>query len=220
MKGLSPRAQRLMVALAQDEGRKLGSDQLLPEHVLLALLKSGDGLGYLALQMMHINVLTLQLALEQSVPARTPITDFSDLPPSRRLRTMLDVAAVESRALHADYIGTEHLLLAAIREEQSLTWRYFDKADISIDQARTAVADIEKKVPSSAKTEGMKAAADAGFQNLIPAANQVPQLSDGTAPAPQKKKDQNTILGQFARDLTAVAREGSSDPVVGREKEI
>ena len=220
MKGLSPRAQRLMVALAQDEARKLGSEQLLPEHVLLAMLKSGDGLGYLALQMMHVNVLTLQLALEQSLPARTPITDFSDLPPSRRLRTMLDVAAVESRALHADYIGTEHLLLAAIREEQSLTWRYFDKADISIDQARTAVADIEKKVPSSAKTEGMKAAADAVFQNLIPAANQVPQLSDGTAPAPQKKKDQNTILGQFARDLTAVAREGSSDPVVGREKEI
>src|SRR5574344_1946130 len=136
MKGLSPRAQRLMVALAQDEGRKLGSDQLLPEHVLLALLKSGDGLGYLSLQMMHINVLTLQLALEQSVPVRTPVSDFSDLPPSHRLRTMLDVAAVESRALHTEYIGTEHLLLAAIREEQSITWRFFQKAEITIDQVR------------------------------------------------------------------------------------
>src|SRR5574344_1571792 len=219
MKGLSPRAQRLMVALAQDEGRKLGSDQLLPEHVLLALLKSGDGLGYLALQMMHVNVLTLQLALEQSVPARTPITDFSDLPPSRRLRTMLDVAAVESRALHTDYIGTEHFLLAAIREEQSLTWRYFNKAEISIEQARTTVIDIAKKVPSSAKTEGQKAAADAVFQSLMPQANQVPQLSDGTVSA-QKKKDQNSILAQYSRDLTSIAREGNVDPVVGREKEI
>lgn len=219
MKGLSPRAQRLMVALAQDEGRKLGSDQLLPEHVLLALLKSGDGLGYLALQMMHINVLTLQLALEKSVTVRSPITDFSDLPLSRRLRTMLDVAAVESRTLHTDYIGTEHFLLAAIREEQSITWRYFNKAEITIDQARATVADIEKKAPSSAQMEGQRAAADAVFQSLIPNAGQVPQLSDESTTT-QKKKDQNSILAQYSRDLTAAAREGTVDPVVGRETEI
>ena len=220
MKGLSPRAQRIMVALAQDEARKVGSEQLLPEHVLLALLRSGEGLGYLSLQMMHINVLTLQLAIEQSMTMHTPdTTDFSDLPPSHRLRTMLDVAAVESRALHVDYIGTEHLLLAAIREEQSIAWRYFQKAEITIDQARSVVADVEKKVPSSAKADGVQAAADALFQKLIPNAKQVPQLSDGTAPQ-TKKKDPNSILSQFSRDLTAIAREGNGDPVVGREKEI
>ena len=220
MKGLSPRAQRLMVALAQDEGRKLGSSQLQPEHVILALVKSGDGLGYLALKVMSINLLTIQLALEQSLPVNSPVEDFSDLPPSRRLRTMLDVAAVESRALNTDYIGTEHLLLAAIREEQSITWRYFDKAGITIDQAREAVAGIERKIPSSAKTDGMKAAADALFQRLIPQGKNVPQFSDGTVPPQQKKNNPNSILAQYSTDLTAEAREGNADPVVGREKEI
>ena len=100
MKGLSPRAQRLLVALTQDEGRKSGSVELLPEHVLLALLKSADGLGYILLQHLHVNVLTFQLNLEQSlVPAQKLSTDYSDLPPSRRLRTLLDMA-VERDIIH------------------------------------------------------------------------------------------------------------------------
>ncbi len=218
MKGLSPRAQRLMIALAQDEARKLGSEQLLPEHILLALLKSGDGLGYLSLQMMHINVLTLQLALEQSLPVHTPRTDFNDLPLSRRVMSMLDVAAVESRALNTDYIGTEHLLLAAIHDEQSITWRYFSKAEITMDMARTVVADVERKVPSSAKTAGMKAAADALFNNPL-SPNSIPQFSDGTQPQ-KRKGEQQSILAHYSRDLTANAREGKMDPVVGREDEI
>ena len=76
MKGLSPRAQRLIVALAQDEGRKSGGIELLPEHLLLALLKSADGLGYVLLQHLHINVLTYQLNLEQSLPQ--PSGTYSD----------------------------------------------------------------------------------------------------------------------------------------------
>ena len=60
MKGLSPRAQRLLVALAQDEGRKSGSMELLPEHVMLALLKSADGLGYILLQNNRTQTFRLQ----------------------------------------------------------------------------------------------------------------------------------------------------------------
>lgn len=71
MNGLSPRAQRLLVALAQDEGRKSGSAYLLPEHVILALLKNADSVGYTLLLTMNVNVLNFQLALEQSlIPAK------------------------------------------------------------------------------------------------------------------------------------------------------
>ncbi|MBO5730631.1 MAG: ATP-dependent Clp protease ATP-binding subunit, partial [Treponema sp.] len=127
-KNLSPRAHKLVTVLAQEEGKKSGSDQLQPEHILIALLKHADGLGYILLQKLRINVLSFQLALEQSLFTRTKVGTFSDLPASRRLRSLLDAAAIESRSLRRDYVGTEHLVLAAIREQHSITSRFFEKA--------------------------------------------------------------------------------------------
>ncbi len=228
MKGLSPRAQRLIVALAQDEGRKSGSTELLPEHVLLALLKSADGLGYILLQSLRINVLTFQLALEQSITARPPVTDFSDLPPSRRLRTLLDVAAIESRSLRNEYIGTEHIVLAAMREEQSASWRYFAKAAVTIEDARKMVVDIQTRYTTSAAEQAAKNIAGAMLQSLLAPGEpgRLPQTSDtsaqGSGSANQKKgqNQQASFLAEFSRDLTALAREGNVDPVVGRSVEI
>ncbi len=212
MKNLSPRAQRLIIALAQDEAYKFGSDYLLPEHVMLAMLRSGDGLGYLTLKALRINVLTMQLAIEQSLPARVPLPVASEIPLSQRMQNLLDVAAVEARSLHVSYVGTEHILLAAIREENSLLSRYFEKAEITLAQARQTVVEIERKIPSSARADGMKAAADALFHNSEPL------MSDGSSQSRSRMKQ--GILAQFTRDLTDVARNGISDPVVGREVEI
>ncbi|HBG66325.1 MAG TPA: Clp protease [Treponema sp.] len=214
-KGLSPRAQRLIIALAPDEAYKLGSRQLEPEHVMLALLKSGDGLGYLALKALRINVLTLQLALEQAMPSRLPNVDLYTLPNSPRLNAMINTASSEAQAMRCDYIGTEHLLLAAIREERSLCQQYFIRAAISLDQARNAVMDIGRKVPSSAKT----GTENSMFQNALPyQTNGVPLMSDGSTQ--RRDKNANSMLAQFSRDLTEAARDDESDPVVGRSNEI
>ncbi len=215
MKNLSPRAQRLIIALAQDEAYKFGSEQLLPEHVILAMLRSGDGLGYLTLKALRINVLTLQLTIEQSMPSRVPLSSTSDIPMSSRLQSVLDVASVEARTLHANYVGTEHILLACVREENSLLSRYFAKAEISLTLVRQTVSEIERKIPSSARADGMKAAADALFQSNTP-----PELSMSDGSSSVKSKSQQGILAQFTRDLTEVARNGLSDPVVGRDEEI
>ncbi|MFA6856152.1 MAG: ATP-dependent Clp protease ATP-binding subunit [Treponema sp.] len=227
MKGLSPRAQRLIAALAQDEGRKSASDQLLPEHVMLALLKSADGLGYVLLQMLHINVLTYQLALEQSLSAGTPASSFSDLPAGRRIRTILDLAGIESRALRNEYIGTEHLVLAAIREEGSVTARYFEKASITIEDARKLVPDVQTRNPSSAGEQTARSIAKSVFQNLLGNGNNSESIvpitnSDLQQPQSKLRSNQNnpSFLSEFSRDITSMAREENCDPVVGREKEI
>ena len=216
MKGLSPRAQRLIVALAQDEGRKSGATELLPEHVLLALLKSADGLGYVLLQQLRINVLTFQLSLEQSLPQpRSTTADFSDLPPSRRMRTLLDVATVESRSMRNDYVGTEHLLVAAIREEQSVTWRFFQRAGIPLDQIRQAITGIQGQYLTSAAEQHSKNLSNM-MNNLFPAG------ADGGRPqGPSRQEKQNkSFLAEFSRDLTQLAKDGKIDPVVGRDQEI
>lgn len=212
MKGLSSRAQRLLVTLAQDEARRSRLDSLLPEHVLLALIKSAEGLGYEALKELKVNILTLQLALEQSLPSREGFQTFADLPPSRRLRTLLDVAAVESRSLKTEYIGTEHLLLASVREDQSIIQQYFLKNQISYE-------DLRRVVYSLVITRNTKAPESL---HIVPAVfNVASSPNPSTQQARGNQSSQNaSLLKEFSRDITQKARNGEIDPVIGRNAEI
>ncbi|MBR1537124.1 MAG: ATP-dependent Clp protease ATP-binding subunit, partial [Treponema sp.] len=148
MKGLSIKAQRLLTENAQNEGRNSGLAELLPEHVMLAIIKSADTMGFNAIKSLNINVLSFQLLLEQFLSQLQRVQNppsFSSLPPSRRLRTLLDVAVIESRSLRSEYVGTEHLLLAAMREENSATFRFFSRSQISLDTVRSVIRDLQNE---------------------------------------------------------------------------
>ena len=197
-KGLSQRAQKLLTILSQEEAKRSNADQLLPEHVILALIRSADGVGFAVLQALKANVLSLQLQLEQSLPARTGTIVFGDIPPSRRLRGMLDAASIEARTLRHDYIGTEHLLLACVRETQSVVSQFFEKEEISIDDIRQSVQEIVATRDTSVATRQKR---------------QAPQEGQG-------QRQSASLLQEYSRDLTAMSREGKLDPVIGRESEI
>ena len=242
MKGLSPRAQRIIVALAQDEGRKSGSAYLLPEHVLLALLKNADSVGYSLLLVMNVNVLNFQLALEQSlIPAKNSADGIYELPPSRRLSALIDSARVEAQNIGDDYIGTEHLVIAAIREERSITNRYFIRAGISVELIRTLLPDARARTASSASESGQKnleksimkdlfgPKPDEDFYEAFDSSKSkqeklekqpVENRAQGASQKPKNPNHQNSILSEYSRDLTAEAKSGVCDPVVGREEEI
>lgn len=211
----SPRVQRLLVALSQDEAYYMGSKTVEPEHLILALLKSADGLGYVTLQHLRINVLTLQLAIEQSMDAKYPSGMLLKIPTSGRTDNFLKQAAFIAKSCGNNYIGTEHIFLAAIAEENSLMNAYFKKAGISIEQARKAVFEIQKKIPSSANTPEKRSLEG----NFIPD-NSVPFFSDGSTKRKGRKDNQGSILDQFSRDLTKAAKDESLDPVVGRDEEV
>ncbi|WP_149554141.1 ATP-dependent Clp protease ATP-binding subunit [Treponema pectinovorum] len=223
MKKISPRIQRIFI-LAQEEGHRSGSTELLPEHVLLALLKMADGLGYTMLQDLALNVLTFQLAIEQSLVVRNAINELSELPLSRRLRTVMDIAALESSTLRNDYIGTEHFLLASSREEGSASYKFFARQEITTDILRNVAKNVQEHFNSSANMN---------FNQLNQIENTAQKISDGTEIFQNQafstefkdlKKKQNTqqssFLSQFSRDLTALSKENALDPVVGRSKEI
>lgn len=223
MKQFSPRAHRLITVLAQEEGRKSGNDHLFPEHILLSLLKSADGLGYNLLQTLNVNILTFQLALEQSLTVTNPVHSFGDLPISRRVNTLFEVAAVESNSMSNEYIGTEHLLVASAREESSVASCFFEKQGIDLGQLRTALKDVQSRFASSAgsKNGGNPANvfkslfADSKF-NSMPFAVVSGKQAAQSSQAPRQK----SFLAEFSRDLTASCKEGKIDPVVGREDEI
>ena len=209
IKGLTKRAHKLLTVLAQDEGRRNSSSTLLPEHFLLALIKTADGVGYEVLINLKINILSLQLVLEQSLKSETNSTSFADLPPSRRLRTLLDSAAIESRTLRNEFVGTEHLVIAAAKEENSAFSDFIKKCNLKIDDLRreASLINSSRPMPQISKlinTEGSGVFANAGVGN-----------------SQQKNNSQNaSILAEFSRDITAKARNGEIDPVVGRDKEI
>ncbi|MBR7063705.1 MAG: ATP-dependent Clp protease ATP-binding subunit, partial [Treponema sp.] len=212
MRGLSPRAQKLVYAFAQDEGRKSGCEQLFPEHVMLALLKNADGLGYFLIKSLRTDVLALQLNLEKVFIAREPLGYSGEIPPSRRLKAMFDLAGIEARILKNDYIGTEHFVLASIREDNSITARYFESIGVNIEDARRVVLEIQAHTPSSVIEQSQRNASKAVFQNFVNNQNQ-----QGSA---QNKKNQKSFLQEFSRDLTFFAREGKAEPFVGRESEL
>lgn len=211
---LSPRAQRLMLALAPDEARKLGSMQLEPEHMLLALLKSADGLGYITLRQLRINVLTMQLAVEQSMPSRFPDKSLDDIPPSERTEGLLKNAEFQSHTMGDGYTGTEHILLALVNEPKSIASAYFAKAGIEFSSVRQTVRDVQKKVPTSAQ----KNREEQGIErNFIPP--RMNAMSDGSYSS-EKKQSRSSFLEQYSRDLTAEAAKGDTDPVIGRDAEV
>ncbi len=217
-KGLTDRAKKILTVLAQEEGRKNGSEQLLPEHVLLAMLRQGEGRAILILKALKINILSFQLALEQSLPLKTSVMSFGDLPASRRLRTLLDVAQIEARSFRQEYVGTEHLLLAAIKEEKSVCASFFEKLNLTIEDARKAA-----EVLSHASNDEIQNIAGRDFQQ--PRYPVFPQMQTAGGPSASMSQQQgraqtNGILKNYSRDLTALARAQKLDPVIGRDAEI
>ena len=202
-KGLTQRAQRLLTIFAQEEAKRFHSDKLLPEHIILALLKDGEGVGYKALKELKVDPVELQLEIEKSIPKRHTGFILGDVPPSKRGKKMLEDSAEEARNLGHEYIGTEHLLLAASRETGSVVARTLAKYNVNIDALRESVVHLSGS-SASQQAQARKASIQQGQQKRA---------------QPHSKKATPT-LDEFSRDLTEYARQNKLDPVIGRDDEI
>lgn len=229
MKNLSPRAKQIVSIFAQDEARKLGSKQILPEHVILAILKSGEGLAYEVFGKLLLEPTELQMFIEKFfiTEPKTPTLDM--VQPSRRYKQLIDIADIESNALHNDYIGTEHLLLAAIREEGSITARFFSAADYTIMDARFIVMELQEQKNSSIQQDKNEAFVANVFrsllsndssQTLFSAFDDKKAKQQGTPVDKSKSAPKTPFLNEYCKDLTKLAKDNKLDNVIGREKEI
>lgn len=205
-KGLTQRAQRILTVLAQEEARRFHSDLLLPEHVILALLKDGEGIGFKALKSLNLDLADLQGEIEKTIPRKPSGFILGDVPPSKRGKKILEDSANEARNLGHEYIGTEHLLLATVAEQGSVLANYLAGKAVTLDALREVISDLSGGHPGRSKDErpsGVATAEDTRWKR----------------PASGAKKTTPT-LDEFSRDLTALAVRKTLDPVVGREREI
>ena len=208
-KGLTQRAQRVLTILAQDEAKRFHSDQLLPEHIMLALLKEGGGLGYKALEKAMIDPAKMQIELENSIPRKRGGFILGDVPPSPRGKKVLEDSAEEARNLGHEYIGTEHLLLACSREPGGETGKFLSKFSISVEMLREIVSELSGSSGSAAASGGSSSSGGRSSQGKRRSSSTTTQTKKATP-----------TLDEFSRDLTDFGREGKLDPVVGRDREI
>lgn len=200
-KGLTQRAQKILTITAQEEAKRFHSDQLLPEHIILAILKDGEGLAYKVLQKLSIDPAKLQMDIENGIPKKKGGFILGDVPPSKRGKRILEGSAEEARNLGHEYIGTEHLLLAAAREAGAILEKSLDNYNVNVESLRETIIEMsgtgkERKRPNPISQQKRKSTSGGGTKKSTP------------------------TLDDFSRDLTEYARDDKLDPVIGREKEI
>lgn len=183
------RAQKVLL-LAQEEARLMNYPFVGTEHILLGLVREGEGVAARVLKEMGISAEAIRAQVEQLVErVQGPIVQEVSLTP--RAKRVIELAIDEARQLGHNYIGTEHLLLGLVREGEGVAARALAALGVELDRLRAAVMEV----------------LGAG-------------VAAGTGPGTEKGPSKTPVLDQFGRDLTRLAREDRLDPVVGREQEI
>jgi ATP-dependent Clp protease ATP-binding subunit ClpC len=199
----------------------------LPEHAIVALLKDGGGVACKALRFLRINLGDFRRALENQILRLPGALVFGDLPPSKRTRTMLENAAEEARSMDSEYIGTEHILFAAMREIDSPVQNYLAQRTVDIDMLRVVVQTSCPEKKSSGQEEEFVAAE--GYQSYVfyhenrddrDNRKYADRRAYENRARPVNFAQQTAFLDEYSRDLTALAALGKLDPVIGRQREI
>ena len=204
IKGLTQRARRVLTVLAKEEAKRFHSDKILSEHIVLAILKEHGGAAFKCLRRLGINTAEMTAELERGLPLGESGFRGGDIVPSNRVKMLLESAADEATTLNHRCIGTEHLLLAAAAEPGSDTGAFLAAYKVTVDILRGIVYEIigeRGDVPPRGEQRTEKA--------LV-----------GERGGGGRSRPKGGILDNFSRDLTAMARRGTLDPVVGRDSRI
>ncbi len=206
MNNFTPRAQQVL-ALARKEADRFNHNFVGTEHLLLGLIKLGQGVAVNVLQKMGLDLETVRMEVEKQVGTGPDQKMIGNIPYTPRVKKVLALAAKEAKALNHTYVGTEHILLGLLREGDGVAARVLKNLDVDIEQTRQ---EILKELDPNFAAQGEEGGGAA------------PAGGEGPAPEkPEKKGDVKTpALKAFGRDLTEIARKGEMDPVIGRKNEI
>jgi ATP-dependent Clp protease ATP-binding subunit ClpC len=189
------RARKVM-ALANQEAQRFNHEYIGTEHILLGLVKEGSGVGANVLKNLDVDLRKVRLEVEKLVKSGPDMVTMGKLPQTPRAKKVIEYAIEEARNLNHNYVGTEHLLLGLLREQDGVAAQVLMNLGLKLEEVREEVL------------------------NLLGAG--VEQTEDPSAPAPEGKKGKSKTpaLDSFGRDLTEMGKEGKLDPVIGRKAEI
>src|SRR4026208_2329105 len=203
MSNFTPRAQQVL-ALARKEADRFNHNFVGTEHLLLGLIKLGQGVAVNVLQKMGLDLETVRMEVEKQVGTGPDQKMIGNIPYTPRVKKVLALAAKEAKALNHTYVGIEHILLGLLREGDGVAARVLKNLDVDIEQTRQEI--LKELDPNFTSQE------DAPTENAG---------GGGSSEKTEKKGEVKTpALKAFGRDLTEIARKGEMDPVIGRKNEI
>jgi len=199
MNNFTPRAQQVL-ALARKEADRFNHNYVGTEHLLLGLIKLGQGVAVNVLTKLGVDLDTVRMQVEQQVGSGPDTKMAGNIPYTPRVKKVLALASKEAKALNHSYVGTEHLLLGLLREGEGVAAQVLRNLDVNLEKARSEI--LKELDPNF----GGEEEEDEGE-------------STGGGGA-QKKESKTPALRAFGRDLTELAQKNELDPVIGRAGEI
>jgi ATP-dependent Clp protease ATP-binding subunit ClpC len=197
MNNFTPRAQQVL-ALARKEADRFNHNYVGTEHLLLGLIKLGQGVAVNVLQKMGLDLETVRMEVEKQVGSGPETKMVGNIPYTPRVKKVLALAGKEAKALNHSYVGTEHILLGLLREGEGVAARVLKSLEVDIERTRNEI-----------------------LKELDPNFTPPESEQEGNGEPSSGKKDVKTpALRAFGRDLTELAKKGELDPVIGRHNEI
>jgi ATP-dependent Clp protease ATP-binding subunit ClpC len=191
------------MALANQEAQRFNHEYIGTEHILLGLVKEGSGVGANVLKNLDVDLRKVRLEVEKLVKSGPEMVTMGKLPQTPRAKKVIEFAIEEARSLNHNYVGTEHLLLGLLREHDGVAAQVLMNLGLKLEEVREEVLNLLGAGMDSEEAEGAGIGGPSG------------------APREGRKGQSKTpALDSFGRDLTELAKEGSLDPVIGRQKEI
>jgi ATP-dependent Clp protease ATP-binding subunit ClpC len=190
---------RKVLQMAREEAARLHHEYVGTEHILLGLIREGEGVAAAVLTNLNVELDEVQQKIEETVKkGKAAASTGPDLPYTSRAKKVLELAMTEARELNHSYVGTEHLLLGLLREEKGIAAQVLNDAGVTLEQSRA--------------------------ETLRLLGSDMPQTAPGGAPptgGPKtEKKSKTPALDHFCRDLTQLAADNQLDPTIGRVMEI
>jgi ATP-dependent Clp protease ATP-binding subunit ClpC len=204
---------RDVIQFSREEALRLGHDYIGTEHLILGIVRLGDGVAVRILKNLDCDLFKLKKTIEDTVRGTGGSVQVGNIPLTKQAEKVLRITYLEAKLYKSDTIGTEHLLLSLLRDDENIAAQILQQFSISYDSVREELDLIISGKSRDDHSDSSSMAASASTSK---------GSGSGSGSSREKKmeKSKTPVLDNFGRDLTEMAEEGRLDPIIGREKEI
>ena len=211
MEGNFSNRVRDVISYSREEAIRLGHDYIGTEHLLLGIIREGEGIAIKILRNLDCDLFKLKQAIEDTVRSTGGSLTVGNIPLTKQAEKVLKITYLEAKLYKSDVIGTEHLLLSLLRDDENIAAQILQQGfSVTYDAVR---AELDSIISGKASPRGSSSSSSSGGGRRS-------SSEYGQERSKQMEKSKTPVLDNFGRDLTALAEEGELDPIVGREQEI